>query len=90
MTNRIAKAAAVAAASGVLSFLGFLSTGSLDFFASCRVPYRLDQAVQDSLACQTYSAMTLASMLFLVGALGFAVTTGVLVFLRRRAASVER
>ena len=86
MTDRVVKVAAVAIGSGVLSVLGFVSASTLDFFAACRVLYRVTQAVQDSLACQSYSAVTLASMLFFVAALGFAVATGLLVFLRRRGA----
>jgi hypothetical protein len=84
MTERVAKAVAVAVGSGVLAVIGFASTSSLDLFDSCRVLYRTQQSVQDSLACQTYSAITLASMLFALAAVGFAVAAGVLVFSRRR------
>ncbi|HUO68283.1 MAG TPA: hypothetical protein VMV37_12140, partial [Gammaproteobacteria bacterium] len=83
MTDRVAKAAAVAVGSGVLAFIGFVSASSIDFFAPCRVVYRTQQAVQDSLACQSYSAITLASILFSLAAVGFAVAAGVLVFSRR-------
>jgi hypothetical protein len=75
--------------SGVLSFIGFVSASSLEFFAPCRVLYRLDQAVQDSLACQSYSAITFAAALFFCAALVFAVTAGILVLLWRRAASAK-
>lgn len=85
MTGRIAKVAAVAVGSGVLSFIGFVCASSLDFFAPCRVLYRTQQAVQESLACQIYSAIFLASMLFAVAALGLVVAAGVLAFSRRRA-----
>jgi hypothetical protein len=80
MTDRAAKVASVAVGSGVLSVIGFVSARSLDFFAPCRVLYRVSQAVQDSLACQSYSAISLASLLFVLAALGFAVTTAVLIF----------
>lgn len=85
--NRIAKVASVAVGSGVLSLIGFVSASSLDFFAPCRVIYRLDEAVQGSLACQSYSAITLASVLFFCAASGFAVTAAILVFLRRAASA---
>jgi hypothetical protein len=82
--GRIAKAVSVAVGSGVLAILGFVATSSLDFFDPCRVLYRTQQVVQDSLACQTYSAITLASMLFSLAAVGFAVAAGVMVLSRRR------
>ena len=78
MTNRIAKVVSVAIGSAVLSIIGFLSASSLDFFGPCRVVYRVSQAVQDSLACQTYSAITLASVLFALAALACAAMTVVL------------
>ena len=92
MGERIAKVACVAVGSGVLAFLGLVCTSSLDFFAPCRVLYRVRQEVQESLACQSYSAITVASALFFFATLGFALAAVVLVFLRRRAvpAKVDR
>ena len=57
MQERVAKAGLVAIACGALAVSGFALASRLDAFAPCRVPYRIPQAVQDSLACHMYSAI---------------------------------
>ena len=89
MNDRVAHFALVAAGSCVLAVVGFVVPGSLEFFAPCRVVYRMHQAVQDSLACQSYAAIGLFSLLLFLAAGILAVVTGVLMFARRRAASSD-
>lgn len=85
MHERVAKAGLVAMVCGALAITGLVSALQVDAFASCRVLYRIPQAVHDSLACRMYSALGLVSFFFLVVAAGFGVAAGVLVFIRPRA-----
>jgi hypothetical protein len=77
------KAALVAIACGALAATGFALASRMEAFAPCRVLYRVPQVVQDSLACHIYSAINLASLLFVAAAAGSASVAGILVLLRR-------
>jgi hypothetical protein len=85
MNEPAAKAALVAVACGALAVTGFALALRLAAFAPCRVLYRIPQAVQDSLACHIYSAISLASLLFVVAAVASGVTAAVFAFFRRTA-----
>jgi hypothetical protein len=85
MNERITKVALTAVGSGILGIVGSAVVPSLEMFAPCRTLYRTDQAVEGSLACQVFSAIGLASLLFLLAAVGFGVATVVLMLLRWRA-----
>lgn len=87
MNERIVTFAIVAAASCALAVVGFVVCGALESFAPCRVVYRTHQPVHDSLACQSYAAISLFSLLLFLAAGIFAIATGVLVFVRRGAAA---
>lgn len=77
------KAALVAVACGALAVTGFTLAFRVEAFAPCRVLYRVSQAVQDSLACHIHSALGLASLLFVVAAVGSATAAGILALYRR-------
>lgn len=77
------KAALVAVACGALAATGFALALRLEAFAACRVPYRVAQAVRDSLACHIYSAIGLFSLLLVVAAVGSATAAGILALWRR-------
>lgn len=90
MDTRAATLALVALTSVFLAAVGFALAAWLEVFAPCRVAYRAPQVVYDSLACQSYAAINLLSLL-LVGATG---VLGIAVVARlhglRRAAARRR
>jgi hypothetical protein len=90
MDDRTAKTGAIAIACGGLALTGFALASSLDAFAPCRVPYRIPQAVRDSLACHMYAALSVASWPFLIAAVAFAAITVVLLVVRRSAGHSRR
>lgn len=87
MNDLATKLALVAASSGVLAVVGFVLCSALAFFEPCRRLYRTHQAVQGSLACQSYSAISLFSLLLSLAAVAFAVAAVAVALLSWRAAS---
>ena len=90
MLTRVSHVALVAAVSSVLAVVGFVVCGSLDAFEPCRVVYRTRQAVQGSLECQSYSAITIFSLLLTVAAAILAIVAVALAFMRRRADALPK
>ena len=80
----------VAAASLFVAALGFGAATWLEVFAPCRVLYRVQPTVQGSLACQTYAALNLASLLLALAALVLVLVAAVRAFGRRGVAAAKR
>jgi len=81
--------ALVAVVSCGLAVVGFVVSASLDVFAPCRLVYRTQQSVQGSLACQSYAAINLSAVLFVLAALVLGIVVTVRALLRRRAGSMN-
>ena len=82
--------ALTAGAGGLLAASGFAAAAWLEAFEPCRVQYRVSDAVQGSLACQSYNAIVLLSWGLALGACGMAVIAGILGLARRRVPPSER
>jgi hypothetical protein len=75
--------ALTAVVSGLLAAGGFAVAAWLDAFAPCRVAYRVSDDVRGSLACQSYSAISLFSAVLAFSACGLVVIAGILFLVRR-------
>jgi hypothetical protein len=83
VNERAAKIGLAAVVCGVLAFTGYALVLTIDAFEPCRVLYRIPPAVRDSLACRIHSAITLASLLFVVATAVSLAAAGVLAYWRR-------
>jgi len=77
MPTRTERVALVGVACAVPAIVGLVVTLNLEAFAPCLVAYRTHNPVQDSPACQTFSAIFEVSILLIVISLALLIVAAV-------------